>query len=101
MLQTRFVWLGNLSPSNEAKGIEMTKNTKATELNDAALEAANGGVNINNDYMPMADGVIINGDHRMTNSWAPVNDAVNINNDYRMSNTWMPVTDAVNINNDY
>jgi hypothetical protein len=36
------------------KGIEMTNNANiAVELNDEVLEQANGGVNINNDHMPM------------------------------------------------
>ena len=76
----------------------MTNNTKATELNDAALEAANGGVNINNDYMPVFGGEV---SVQIDNNHMPVSDVVIINGDHRMTNSWMPVTDAVNINNEY
>ena len=76
----------------------MTKNNTAIELNDAALEAANGGVNINNDYMPMFGGEVA---VQIDNNHMPVSDAVIINGDHRMTNSWMPVTEAVNINNDY
>ena len=68
------------------------------ELTDEVLEQANGGIQINNDHMPMfGSEVAVHIDH----NHMPVSDAVIINGDHRMSNTWMPVTDAVNINNDY
>ena len=74
-----------------------TANT-AVELTDEVLEQANGGIQINNDHMPMfGSEVAVQIDH----NHMLVSDAVIINGDHRMSNTWMPVTDAVNINNEY